>query len=92
LFAFQKANTSDADLVVTVLVDHWLNELFLSPLCLGMENASTQGDKGKQPTKATASARRAKAAENPQKKWSKKRLAELEAAHPEPQHGEGVAV
>jgi hypothetical protein len=61
-------------------------------ICLCMENASTQGDKGKRPTKATASARRAKAAENPQKKRSHKRPTELEAAetaHPEPQHGEG---
>ncbi|KAK2427158.1 hypothetical protein QL285_025754 [Trifolium repens] len=57
-----------------------------------MENASTQGDKGKRPTKATASARKAKTAENPQKKRSQKRLAELKAAataHPEPQHGKG---
>jgi hypothetical protein len=36
--------------------------------CLDIDNTSQEADKGKQPTKAIASARRAKAAKNPPKK------------------------
>ncbi|MCI36870.1 hypothetical protein A2U01_0058094, partial [Trifolium medium] len=49
-----------------------------------METTSKDGDKGKQPTKVTASgARRKNAAENPPKKRSRKHPAHPEAAHPE---------
>ncbi|MCI62134.1 hypothetical protein A2U01_0083391, partial [Trifolium medium] len=36
------------------------------------------GDKGKRPTKVSASARRQKATENPPKKWARKRLAQAD--------------
>ncbi|MCI89274.1 hypothetical protein A2U01_0110562, partial [Trifolium medium] len=41
-----------------------------------MEKASKDGDKGKRPTKVSASARRQKAAENPPKKRARKRPAQ----------------
>jgi hypothetical protein len=57
-----------------------------------MESTSSKGDKGKRPTKASASARRAKATENPMKKRPQKRAAEdefkdAESIGPEPQPG-----
>jgi hypothetical protein len=57
-----------------------------------VKNTSLQGDKGKRPTKFTAFARRAKAAENPHKKRSRKQPAEtedVETAHPESQPCDG---
>ncbi|MCI55870.1 hypothetical protein A2U01_0077121, partial [Trifolium medium] len=57
-----------------------------------MENTSNDADKGKRPTKTSASTRREKAAENPPKKRSRKLLAQSEAAetaHPEPEHHAG---
>jgi hypothetical protein len=45
---------------------------FVFSSCLDMENTSKDGDRGKQLTKASASSRRAKAAENPSKKQSRK--------------------
>ncbi|MCI09294.1 hypothetical protein A2U01_0030378 [Trifolium medium] len=57
-----------------------------------MESTSKDGDKGKRPTKVTASARRKNTAENPPKKRSQKRPAQpevAETAHSEPKHHEG---
>ncbi|MCI68149.1 hypothetical protein A2U01_0089408, partial [Trifolium medium] len=56
-----------------------------------MESTSKDGDKGKQPTKVSASARRKHAAENPPKKRSWKCPTQLEAAetaYPVPEHHE----
>ncbi|GAU33710.1 hypothetical protein TSUD_148610 [Trifolium subterraneum] len=56
-------------------------------------------DKGKRPTKASASSRREKVTHNPPKKWSRKHAAQTDAveiAHPEPEdtemeiHGDDV--
>jgi hypothetical protein len=57
-----------------------------------METTYMQGDKGKRPTKASASIRREKAAENPRKQRRHKSSAQYEAAentetaHPMPEH------
>ncbi|MCI22253.1 hypothetical protein A2U01_0043429, partial [Trifolium medium] len=64
-----------------------------------MENTSQERDKDKRPIKATASAMRAKVAENPPKKRTRERSAQPEATQlvqpehhevdPEPEHHEG---
>ncbi|MCI79562.1 hypothetical protein A2U01_0100833, partial [Trifolium medium] len=55
-----------------------------------MENTSQERDKDKRPTKATASAMRAKAAENPPKKQTCDRSAQPETAQlVQPEHHEG---